>query len=1217
MKIARYFTKAGVDVFSTVKFEKRTSRISHTDGSVVFEMKDVEIPAEWTQLATDIVVSKYFRKAGVPQIDDQGKPVKDENGKPKFGPEKSVKQVVNRLAGCWKHWGEKYNYFDSAEDAQTFYDELAHMLVHQMAAPNSPQWFNTGLNYAYGMTGPAQGHWHVNPAVGQLEQTKDAYTHPQPHACFIQSVDDDLVGDGGIMDLWTREARLFKYGSGTGTNFSKVRSENESLSGGGKSSGLMSFLKIGDRAAGAIKSGGTTRRAAKMVCLDLDHPDIVEFVNWKVREEIKVAALVEGIKHLPPEQQDLAKTMKLKLDYDFNGEAYMTVSGQNSNNSVRVSNSFLKAVESDGDWNLIRRTDGKIHKTIKARGLWDQIGYAAWRCADPGVQFDDTFNEWHTCPQSGRINATNPCSEYAFIDNTACNLASINLMKFVDSGSHTFDIAGFQHACRLWTMVLEISVLMAAYPSKEIARLSYEYRTLGLGHANVGTMLMVSGIAYDSDIGRAICGAITAIMTGEAYATSAEMARELGPFAGYHKNRKDMLRVVRNHRAAAYDNKSEYRDLTVPPVGIDATHFKGVQPNTAQLLTAAREAWDRALALGEKYGFRNAQTTVIAPTGTIGLLMDCDTTGVEPDFALVKFKKLAGGGYFKIANQSVEPALHNLGYTAQQVKDILTYVLGTLTLKGAPHINQEVLRAKGFTDEELAKVEACLPSVFELAFAFSPWSLGAECLHRLGITQAEWSNPRFNLLRALGFTKKQIQEANDIICGSQTVEGAPHLKDEHLSVFDCANRCGRKGKRFIQHMGHIRMMAAAQTFITGAISKTINMPNEVNVKDIEEAYRESWKLGLKSVALYRDGSKLSQPLNSTSDDDSSDDQEVDILKQESAVGCNVCGDNAGAALAAANGPAMGASVERIVEKIVERPLRRRLPDTRQSLTHKFDIQGHEGYITVGMFEDNTPGEVFITMAKQGSTIGGLMDTIATLISLNLQYGVPIEAIVRKFEHMRFEPSGFTTNPDIPMAKSMMDYLARWLGMHFVPGYREANAPKRDMNSIEPPTPSLFEEPLEHVLKGPEPNTDAAADSAPDKGQGSPSSSSANLPAADPENRGGNAGRTTALAGAGATLGTATAAGGGAISTHTTSLKAAKGKSNGHGKGNGGGNGHEALTMHRDETLLRRGGDLRFDALSQQTAKMMGDAPVCTCGSITIRNGSCYKCLNCGNSLGCS
>jgi ribonucleoside-diphosphate reductase alpha chain len=1179
MKISRRFTQQGVDVFSTVQWSQRTSRISHTDGTVVFEMKDAEVPADWSQLATDIVVSKYFRKAGVPQVDASGKPLLDENGKPKTGPEKSVKQVVHRLAGCWTHWGKQYGYFNSDEDAQAFYDEMAYMLITQMAAPNSPQWFNTGLNFAYGLTGPSQGHWHVNPATSQLEQTKDAYTHPQPHACFIQGVDDDLVNEGGIMDLWTREARLFKYGSGTGTNFSKVRGENEPLSGGGKSSGLMSFLKIGDRAASAIKSGGTTRRAAKMCCLDLDHPDIEDFINWKVREEIKVACLVEGLKHLPKEQQELARQMKLKLDYDFNGEAYMTVSGQNSNNSVRVPNRFIKAVEQDGDWTTIRRSSGKVHKTMKARHLWKQIGYAAWRCADPGVQYDDTINEWHTCPQSGRINASNPCSEYMFLDNTACNLASINLMKLYNEQTREFDVEGFKHACRLWTMVLEISVLMAAYPSREIARLSYEFRTLGLGYANIGTMLMVSGIPYDSDEGRAICGAITAIMTGESYAASAEMAREHGPFPGFRKNRGDMLRVIRNHRAAAYNDPTAYDRLTVKPVGIDAKYFGDNQPNGSGLLNAARECWDRALALGEQYGYRNAQTTVIAPTGTIGLLMDCDTTGVEPDFALVKFKKLAGGGYFKIANGSVEPALRNLGYSETQIRDILTYVMGTLSLKGAPHINQEVLKAKGFTDEELAKTEACLPSVFELAFAFSPWTFGEQCMQRLGFAKDQWQKPSFNLLRALGFSKKQVREANEHICGSQTVEGAPYLKDEHLPVFDCANRCGTRGKRFIQHMGHIRMMAAAQPFISGAISKTINMPNEVSVGDIEEAYLESWKLSLKAVALYRDGSKLSQPLNSVSDDDASDDQEIDDLKAIEAAGCKTCGDPAPAIDKCDAKPAASAGllepVEKVVVKIVERPLRRRLPDTRASITHKFDIMGHEGYLTVGLFEDGMPGEVFITMAKQGSTIGGLMDTIATLISLNLQYGVPLEAIVRKFEHMRFEPAGMTTNSDIPFAKSFVDYIVRWMGMQFIPGYRAANAPKRDTVQEVAPAAEAPALPSENhgnghgsgggsILGDRQIFRDAVA------GQGGPSSSDGN----------------------------------GHSPPHSP-----------HANGGNGGNGGAATLVAGRKDLLHE--SLPADTLSQAMSKLMGDAPTCTCGSITVRNGSCYKCLNCGASLGCS
>ncbi len=1180
MKIDRRFTQSGADVYAAVSYAKRTSRISNVDGTVVFEMKDVEVPASWSQLATDIMASKYFRKAGVPQADADGKPILDVDGKPKTGPEKSVRQVVHRLAGCWTHWGNQYGYFDSKQDAQVFYDEIAHMLLNQMAAPNSPQWVNTGLNYAYGLTGPSQGHWFVNPKTHQLEQAADAYTHPQPHACFIQSVNDDLVNEGGIMDLWVREARLFKYGSGTGTNFSRLRGENEPLSGGGKSSGLMSFLRIGDRAAGAIKSGGTTRRAAKMVCLDLDHPDIEAFINWKVREEIKVAAMVEGVKHLSREQREAAEKLDLKLDYDFNGEAYATVAGQNSNNSVRVPDRFMKALDTDGDWQLIRRTDGKVHKTCKARHLWEQIAFAAWRCADPGVQYDDTINQWHTCPQSGRINASNPCSEYMFLDNTACNLASINLMKFYNLDTRRFDIDGFRHACRLWTIVLEISVLMAAYPSREIARLSYEYRTLGLGYANIGTMLMAGGIAYDSDKARAICGAITALMTAESYATSAEMARELGPFAGYHANRADMLRVMRNHRAAAWANQ-QYEGLATKPLAIDSAWFSDDPTANEQLLSTARQAWDRAVRLGEKYGYRNAQTTVIAPTGTIGLLMDCDTTGVEPDFALVKFKKLAGGGYFKIANQSLAPALKNLGYAPDQIKDIMTYALGTLTLKGAPHIHTDSLKAKGFTEEELAKIEACLPSVFELAFAFSPWTLGEATMTRLGFSAEQWRKNSFNLLRALGFTRRQIREAGDVICGSQTVQGAPHLKPEHLSVFDCANRCGRKGRRFIHHIGHIKMMAAVQPFISGAISKTINLPNEVNVADMEEAYREAWRLGLKAVALYRDGSKLSQPLNRTADDDAADDAEIDTLKVESSASCPPCSDSSPSLLGNGAVPAggvkvgpAGSLVERVVEKVVERPLRRRLPDTRPSITHKFDIVGHEGYITCGLFDDGSPGEVFITMAKQGSTVGGLMDTIATLISLNLQYGVPLDAIVRKFAYMRFEPAGITTNPDIPFAKSPIDYLVRWLGMKFVPGYHVANsgAPGHSV-------------PAAAKIAG------ASDSSGHGNGNGGMNRSHEPIPE-DLEH----------------------------YETPAAALVPVRG---GNGNGNSNGSGHLSETSSAVATLA--GG--RFSAsvstapafgnvLSQQLA-LTTDAPVCTCGSITVRNGSCYKCLNCGNSLGCS
>ena len=991
LSIQRMFTTPGSDPLEEVQYEKRNSRIANPDGSVVFEMDGAEVPADWSQVATDIIVSKYFRKAGVPQFDESGDIERDATGKVVTGPERTAKQVVHRLAGCWRHWGQQYGYFETAQDAQTFEDELSYMLIHQMAAPNSPQWFNTGLNYSYNISGPAQGHYYCDPKTGDVKQSEDAYTHPQPHACFILSVDDDMVNKGGIMDLWVREARLFKFGSGTGTNFSKLRGNGEPLSGGGKSSGLMSFLKIGDRAAGAIKSGGTTRRAAKMVCLNLDHPDIETFIDWKVNEEKKVAAMAES-----------------GYDTDFNGEAYQTVSGQNSNNSVRIAHDFFEEVEKDGDWNLYWRTEQcKAEKegrepascrTLKARELWDKIGYAAWACADPGVQYHTTINEWHTCPADGPINSSNPCSEYMFLDNTACNLASINLLKFYDDEHKTFEIERFKHAARLWTIVLEISVLMAQFPSEEIARLSYQFRTLGLGYANIGAMFMRMGIPYHSEEAQAICGAITAIMNGEAYATSAEMAKHLGTFSGYERNKENMLRVMRNHRRAAYDApKSEYEDLNVKPVGINQT----LCPN--DLLVSAKECWDRALAMGEQHGYRNAQATVIAPTGTIGLLMDCDTTGIEPDFALVKFKKLAGGGYMKIANQSISVSLETLGYSDSQIGEITRYLTGALSLEGVPHVNRESLKEKGFTDKDIANVEKNLPQVFEIQFAFNKWILGEETMERLGFTAEQSEDPNFDMLQELGFTEEEIEEANLAICGHMTVEGAPHLKTEHLPIFDCASRCGKLGKRYIDAEGHIRMMAAAQPFISGAISKTINFPNEATVADMKNAYFLSWKLGIKANALYRDGCKLSQPLSSKTD--KKKDKKTPEVKVEKEI------------------------VERVVVKEV--PRRRKLPDERMSITHKFSVGGHEGYLHVGLYENGSPGEIFIKMSKEGSTLSGVMDTLALSLSMNLQYGVPLEVLCRKLVHTRFEPMGMTTNREIPMVKSLMDYLGRWLALKFL------------------------------------------------------------------------------------------------------------------------------------------------------------------------------------------
>src|SRR3989344_4876776 len=803
LRIPRIFTRSGQDPLQTVEWEYRSSAIKNPDGSVVFEMGNIEVPKSWSQVALDVTAQKYFKKASILQFDKDGKQIFDEFGKPVFGPERSVRQVLKRLAGCWRHWGGKFGYFASPEDAQAFEEELLFMLVHQTASPNSPQWFNTGLHWAYGVTGSNKGAWFVDPLTKELVLSQDEYSHPQSHACFIQPVNDDLLNEGGIYDLVRKEALIFKHGSGSGTNFSTLRAKGEPLSGGGVSSGLMTFLKIFDVSASSVKSGGITRRAAKMVILNIDHPEIENFINWKVNEERKVAAMVLA-----------------GYSPDFEGEAYQTVSGQNSNNSVRVTDDFVNAALNNKDWNLTWRTNGKVAKTVKARDLWNQIAKAAWACADPGLQFDTTCNDWNTCPATDRINATNPCSEFNFLDNTACNLSSINLLKFFDYETATFDVESFKHVVRLWTIVLEISVLMAQLPSKEIAQRTYETRSLGLGYTNLGAMLMVAGIPYDSNEARAISAAITAIMTGESYATSAEMASFLGPFTEYEKNREHMLRVIRNHRRAVYNAKpEEYENISIVPQGIN---HKICPP---YLLEAAIETWDPALQLGEKYGFRNAQSTLIAPTGTISLQMDCDTTGIEPDFAIVKFKKLVGGGFFKLINQSVVPALKRLGYTTEQIGEIIQYTLGKNTFRGAPYINDFSLRTKGFTDEEIAKLEKILPGVFDLNQVFTFWNLGKETIERLGFTEEQYNKSNFNFLKELGFSSEEIEAAGEYACGTVTLEGAPHLKEEHYAIFDCANKCGKKGKRFIDYMAHVKMMAAAQPFLSGSISKTINMPN--------------------------------------------------------------------------------------------------------------------------------------------------------------------------------------------------------------------------------------------------------------------------------------------------------------------------------------------------------------------------------------------------------
>jgi ribonucleoside-diphosphate reductase alpha chain len=1066
MRINRRFTTASHDPYEGIPFERRTSRIVNPDGSVVFEAADIQMPAQFSQVATDIMAQKYFRKAGVPvetvPVAEAGVPDWLQRNEPVAGTtfigETDARQAFHRLAGTWAYWGAKYGYFDGDEDTYAFYDELVHMMASQRAAPNSPQWFNTGLNWAYGIEGPAQGHSYVDPSTGELTQSTSAYARPQPHACFIQSVADDLVNPGGIMDLWTREARIFKYGSGTGSNFSAIRGESENLSGGGNSSGLMSFLKIGDRAAGAIKSGGTTRRAAKMVIVNADHPDVEEFIDWKVKEEHKVASMVAGSRlvrrHLratfeatedgtdPHANRTLRKAIgrarrdavpegyiqrvlqlaeqgEQELDFaefdtDWQGEAYITVSGQNSNNSVRVTSDFMTAVANDDDWNLIRRTDGEIHKTITARNLWDRIGRAAWHSADPGLQFDTTINEWHTSPVGGRINGSNPCSEYMFLDDTACNLASINVLAFTDLETGVFDIEGYRHAIRLWTIVLEVSVLMAQYPSDRIAQLSHEYRTLGLGYANLGALLMLEGIPYDSPEALGWTGALTAILTGDAYATSAEMASELGAFPRYAENRESMLRVIRNHRRAAYDAAAtEYEQLTVLPTGIN--------PNftPSDLLATARESWDRALELGEQHGYRNAQTSLIAPTGTIGLLMDCDTTGVEPDFALVKFKKLAGGGYFRIINESVPTALRRLGYSRIQIDEIVAYAVGTQHLEGSPFINRTSLAERGFTRSALDNMDQALSTTFHVSFVFNRHQLGDDfCRNVLGFTDEQLDTPGFDVLRALGFTTDQIEATNDYILGRMTTEGAPHLREEHYPVFDCANKCGKYGTRYIQPLAHVRIMASAQPFIAGAISKTINMPAEATIEDVKGVYQSASDSMVKALALYRDGSKLSQPLAAAAFDeledyDEEEEEAAELLKHPAVV-----------------------AAQQMLQQL-QRGKREALPARRSGYSQKAKVGGHTIYIHTGEF-DGAPGapsrlgEVFIDTAKDGAAFRSLMNCFAIAVSMGLQYGVPLQKFVDTFVFTKFEPNGMVTGHDrIQFSSSIIDYIFRELAVTYL------------------------------------------------------------------------------------------------------------------------------------------------------------------------------------------
>jgi ribonucleoside-diphosphate reductase alpha chain len=1057
LAVPRRFTRPGVDPLDAVEMEVRRSVIANPDGSVVFQVDEVEVPRGWSQLATDVVVSKYFRKAGVPGT----------------GRETSVRQLVHRVAHTIRRAGEEQGgYFASTADADAFEAELAYLLVHQVGAFNSPVWFNCGLWHEYGIVGSG-GNYAWDAESESVKVTKDAYSRPQVSACFIQSIDDDLMS---IFDLLRNEARVFKYGSGTGTNYSRLRGRMEKLSGGGTSSGLMSFLEVFDRGAGATKSGGTTRRAAKMVVLDMDHPEILDFITWKQREERKARALIaQG------------------YPADFNGDAYHTVSGQNSNNSVRVTDAFMKAVEEDGIWQTTLRTTGAVYETFRARDLWRRIAEAAWECADPGVQFDDTIQKWHTCKATDKIYATNPCSEFVFLDDTACNLASVNLLKFLREDG-TFDVESYRHACRIFFMAQEILVDFASYPTLKIAERSHAFRPLGLGYANLGTLLMVLGLPYDSDEARAYAAALTAVMTGEAYALSAEMAAEKGPFAGFSPNRESMLGVMRLHREAA---------MAIDP-----------RACPAPLRQAAIECWDRAVALGEAHGYRNAQATVLAPTGTIGLLMDCDTTGVEPDFALVKFKKLAGGGYFKIVNQSVPRALRALGYDERTIEEIVRYAVGTGSLEGAPRVNRSSLRARGFTEADLRRVEAALPSVLELKNAFTVHVLGEECLRRLGVAAEAARAPGFDLLAALGFAPDEVAEASAVICGRMTVEGAPGLKPEHLAVFDCANRCGAIGQRYIAPMGHIRMMAAVQPFISGAISKTVNLPGDATVEDVEKIHEASWRLGLKAVAIYRDGCKASQPLSTKGEGE----------KKEEA-------------------PAPATAVP-----VAAQPLtRRRLPKKRHGWTQELIIGGHKVFLRTGEYEDGRLGEIFIDIHKEGAAYRSMMNCFAIAVSMGLQYGVPLEALVDQFTFTRFEPQGpVQGHPNVKFATSIIDGIFRVLGFEYLG--------RTDLVQVKPE--EIAETHAESAVDALPSMTEAApADAEPAPVPAAPARMAVEAPGARPPVR-------------------------------------------------RGGNGHDRAPATRGPNDLYQ--------------NLLGDAPFCDlCGHITVRNGSCYRCLNCGHSMGCS
>jgi ribonucleoside-diphosphate reductase alpha chain len=1086
--VERRFSVPGPDPLDTVVYERRSSTITNPDGSIVFKMDGAEVPASWSQLATDILISKYFRKSGLHGDKDVG--------------ETSARQVVHRLAHTIRRAADDFGgYFATKADADAFEAELSYLLVHQYGAFNSPVWFNLGLWHEYGIAGSG-GNWAWDVDAGGTTETEVAYERPQCSACFIQAAKDDLMS---IYDLVKSEARLFKYGSGTGSNFSAIRGKQEKLSGGGTSSGLMSFLEVFDRAAGATKSGGTTRRAAKMVCLDMDHPEIIDFIDWKMQEEKKAKALILG-----------------GYSADFNGDAYHTISGQNSNNSVRVTDDFMRAALAGGKWQTRFRTTNVVCDTYEAKDLWQKIAQAAWSCADPGVQYDSTINRWHTCPNSGRINASNPCSEYMFLDDTACNLASVNLTKFLREDS-AFEIDSYRHACRIFFIAQEILVDLSSYPTPSIARNSHDFRPLGLGYANLGSLLMSLGVPYDSRDGRAIAASLTAIMCGQAYKTSAEMAKSKGPFPMYAKNREPMLRVMRMHRDAAYDI-----DRDASPV---------------DLYRAACDDWDEAVRLGEANGYRNAQATVLAPTGTIGLLMDCDTTGIEPDFALVKFKKLAGGGYFKIVNQTVPRALRRLGYAEREVQEIVAYVSGTNTLLAAPNVNRRTLREKGLTDAELEKVEAAIPGVFDLDSAFAPWVLGEEAYDRLGAaserrrnedgtTKETRARKGRGLLEHLGYTREEIERAQDVIVGHMMIEGAPHLKEEHYAVFDCANRCGKHGRRFLAPMSHVRMMAAAQPFLSGAISKTVNLPTDATVDDVKSIYEQGWRLGLKSVALYRDGCKASQPLSTNGDKEKEEKQDSSVLEP-----------------LLAPMPQLAETTPQLTLRMAPNTRlygqRARLPKKRHGFTQEARVGGHKIFLRTGEYDDGQLGEIFIDMHKEGAAFRSLMNCFAMSVSIGLQYGVPLQTYVDQFTFTRFEPQGpVEGHPYVKFATSIVDFIFRALGVEYLHRHDLAHIkPEPETSTIDP---------------RPSPLPSAQVPALPSNAASRASVDTAPLP-------------------------------------HTREAI--------------------ARSAAMSETL---GDGATGSPLDAQLDTMMGDAPVCdVCGHITVRNGACYKCLNCGNSMGCS